>query len=278
MRDRVMSLAFFLIVLTMCSSPAAAQVFYPSGTGGARSPEAKKAEEESKRTLTYDPHDVSGIWRPRGAMMGGTPAPPMTPWAQGQFEANKRMTQQPGWAGTVAAQCDPTGYPRSLGGGGYVEFVQTPSKILQIFQVGNGLGFGLREIYTDGRKLPEDLDPRWYGWAVGHWEGDALIVDSTGYDERAWLDRNGRPHSEDMKLHEVYRHPDATTLEVTMTVDDPKAYTKPWVGAKQSLELELPKGLTVRYESLCVPSEMESYNKGIGDPAVRDSNARQPRQ
>ena len=60
----------------------------------------------------------------------------------------------------------------------------------------------------------------------------------------------GHPHSEDMKLHEVYRHPDAMTLEITMTIDDPKAYTKPWVGAKQTLKLELPKGLTVRYESL----------------------------
>lgn len=274
MRDRL-SLVASAIVLFMLSSPAVAQVYYPSGTGGVRSPEAQKAAEESKSTLKYDPHDLSGIWRPGGGPMGRTQAPPMTPWGQEQFEANKRLTLQPGWAGTVASTCDPQGYPRNLGGGGYVEFVQTPGKILQIFQVGNGLGFGLREIYTDGRKLPADLDPRWYGWAVGHWEGDALVVDSTGYDERAWLDRTGHPHSEDMKMHEVYRHPDATTLEMTMTIDDPKAYTKPWVGTPLKLELELPKGLTVRYESLCVPSEMQSYNEGIGDPAVRDSNAGQ---
>jgi hypothetical protein len=209
--------------------------------------------------------------------MGGTPAPSMTPWGQEQFEANKRMILLPGWAGTVAGQCDPQGYPRNLSGGGYVEFVQTPSKTLQIFQVGNGLGFGLREIYTDGRKLPADLNPRWYGWALGQWNGDAMVVDSQGYDERAWLDRAGHPHSEDMKMHEVYRHPDPMTLEITMTVDDPKAYAKPWVGAKQALTLELPKGLTVRYESLCVPSEIQNYNEGIGSPAVRDSNAQQPR-
>ena len=105
-----------------------------------------------------------------------------------------------------------------------------------------------------------------------------MVVESTGYDERAALDRNGHPHSEDMKLREVYRHPDAMTLEITMTVDDPKAYTKTWMGATQKLTLELPKGLTVRYESLCVPSEIGNYNQGIGDPAVLDSNARQPKR
>ena len=111
-----------------------------------------------------------------------------------------------------------------------------------------------------GEHFPMTLDARWYGWAVGHWEGDSLIVDSTGYDERAWLDGNGDPHSEDMKLHEVFRHPDAMTLEITMTLDDPKAYTKPWVGATQTLKLALPKGLTVLYESYCVPSEIEKYD------------------
>ena len=81
-----------------------------------------------------------------------------------------------------------------------------------------------------------------------------------------------------MNLNEVYRHPDAMTVEITMTLDDPKTYTKPWVGGKQTFKLELPKGLTVRYESFCGPSEIESYNQGIGDPTVRDSNARQPKQ
>ena len=70
-----------------------------------------------------------------------------------------------------------------------------------------------------------------------------------------------------MKLHEVYRHPDALTLDITMTLDDPKTFTKPWVGIKQSYTLELPKGLTVLYEWYCVPSEEESFNEGIRNPA-----------
>jgi hypothetical protein len=284
MRNRFVSLVVFLMVAMVFSSPAAAQVYFPSGTGQVRNPDAKKAAEASKSTLVYDAHDLSGIWRIGAGLMGGAPAPPMTAWGQEQFNALKKPTAAPSAPGAdptyrnFAGTCDPPGYPRSLSGAGYVEFVQTPSKMLQIFQSANGLGFGLREILTDGRTLPPDLDPRWYGWAIGHWEGDALVVESTGYDERAALDGRGDPHSEDMKLREVYRHPDALTMEITMTLDDSKAYTKPWVGGKQTLKLELPKGLTVRYESLCVPSEIENYNQGLGDPAVRDSKATQATQ
>jgi hypothetical protein len=142
--------------------------------------------------------------------------------------------------------------------------VQTPGKIVQIFENGRRL----REIWTDGRKLPADLDPRWYGWAVGHWEGDTLVVDSTGYDERTWLDGAGYPHSEGMHLQERYSHPDAMTLEITMTLDDPKAYAKPWVGRKQTYRLLLPKGLMVLDEIFCVPSEEQSFNEGVRNPAA----------
>ena len=292
MQNRVVSSVVFLMAVMVFSSPVVAQVFYPLDTGNGRteiSDAQKKAAEESKAKLKYDPRDLSGIWMVMGGparrspLMGGNPAPPMTVWGKQQFDAHKPTENDAQAARRVPlvqgndpkrGVCNPQGYPRSLRGG-YIEFVQTPGKILQIFDQGNGYGYGVREIFTDGRRLPSalDLDARWYGWAIGHWEGDALIVESTGYDERAWLNDNGDPHSEEMKLHEVYRHPDAMTLEITMTLDDPKAYTKPWVGAKQTLTLALPKGLTVRYESYCVPSEIESYNERIGSPAFRDQQA-----
>src|SRR5580658_2254429 len=185
MRNRFVSLVVFLMVVIVFSSPAVAQVYFPGGTGQVRTPDAQKAAEASKSTLTYDPHDLSGIWRIGAGLMGGVAAPPMTAWGQEQFNVLKKPTAEPSAPGAdptyrnFAGTCDPPGYPRSISGAGYVEFVQTPSKILQIFQSANGLGFGLREILTDGRTLPPDLDPRWYGWAVGHWEADALIVDST---------------------------------------------------------------------------------------------------
>jgi len=79
-----------------------------------------------------------------------------------------------------------------------MEIVQTPGKILQIFEDGRESV----EIWTDGRKLPQDLDPRWYGWAVGPLGGRTLVVESTGYDERSWLDSAGYPHSQDMHIVE----------------------------------------------------------------------------
>ena len=82
----------------------------------------------------------------------------------------------------------------------------------------------------DGRTLPalEDTYPKWNGYSVGRREGDTLVVDSVGFDERTWLDKFGYPHSEEMRLEERYRRIDANTLELTMTVFDPVAYTEPF--------------------------------------------------
>ena len=297
MRKRISNLLLFLMGALIFSSPAVGQVFYPGG----RSDEQKKAAEDYKPKLKYDAHDLSGIWRGSGQMvpqpkdprigdahptplMGGAPPPPMTAWGKAMYDARKPSAAEsyqsrrvaPALGNDPVGNCDPLGYPRALGRGP-VEFLQTPEKIVQVFD-GVGDGMAMREIYMDGRKIPDDVDPRWYGWAVGHWEGDSLIVDSSGYDERGWLDGNGFPHSDEMKLHEVYRHPDAMTLEVTMTLDDPKAYTKPWVGNTETFKLELPKGLTVLYEEYCVPSEEQTFNQGVRNPAGGDLAHSRPLQ
>jgi hypothetical protein len=275
MRNRISSLLIFLVGGSLFSLPAAAQIYIP-GT-----PAQKEAAEKAKPPK-YDPRDFSGIWRGVGGgldkswLLGGAPAPPMTKWAQELFNARKPSMPYadasrktiPALGNDPLADCDPLGYPRNLGdppgaGGQTFQFVQSPTELVQIFDGGHRI----REIWTDGRKIPDDVDPRWYGYATAHWEGDSLIVDSTGYDERAWLDGNGMPHSEEMKLHEVFRHPDAMTLEVTMTIDDPKAYTKTWVGNKQTYRLTLPKESTVLYEYYCVPSEEEKFNQGVRNPA-----------
>ena len=274
MRNRMSSLVIFLVGALLFSLPVAAQIYIPGSPGQIKAAESAKPPK-------YDPHDLSGIWRGQGGtrawLMGGAPAPPMTKWGQELFNERKPSMPYadasrkviPALGNDPLAFCDPLGYPRNLGdppgaGGQTFQFVQSSTELVQIFDGGRRI----REIWTDGRKLPEDLDqPRWYGWAVGRWEGDSLIVDSTGYDERAWLDGNGWPHSEEMKLHEVYRHPDAMTLEITMTLDDPKAYTKTWVGNKQTYRLTLPKEYTVLYEYYCVPSEEESFNQGVRNPA-----------
>jgi hypothetical protein len=156
-------LIVFPIVVLVFSLPMAAQVYYPGG----HSDEQKKAADESKATLKYDPHDLSGVWSsvaadrrgPGGALrstlMGGTPAPPMTVWGQEQFDAHKPSKNEapasrkvpPALSNDPQAKCDPLGYPRNLLDG-EVEFVETPDKILQIF----GIGRRIREIFMDGRQ------------------------------------------------------------------------------------------------------------------------------
>ena len=85
-----------------------------------------------------------------------------------------------------------------------------------------------RQIFTDGRALPKDPQPSWLGYSVGKWEGDTFVVDTIGINDKTWMDNAGRPHSDALHTTERYRRRDFGTMDVTLTIDDPKAYTRPW--------------------------------------------------
>jgi len=265
-----------ILTLLALSSASFAQIHPPSTTGN-RSPAAQKAAANAPKPA-YDPHDVSGVWWGRGNdILMGNPVPPLTPLGQKMFDANKPYFGPRAYsyvdANDPITGCDPIGYPRiAYTNGRSFEFVQTPLKILQIFEWTHGM----REIWLDGRKIPDDVDPRWYGYAVGHWEGSTLVVDSARYNEKTWLDRLGDPHSEDMTMQERYGHPDAMTLSLTSTITDPKIYTKPWVSAKpQVYQLQLPKGVTELEEVYCVPSEENEFNQSVRNASGQyDPNAK----
>lgn len=106
------------------------------------------------------------------------------------------------------------------------KIIQTPGVIVIIYEANSGL----RQIFTDGRPLPgKDAEPWWYGYSVGKWEGDTLVVETTGFRaEGEWLDVRGSPLTDAAKVTERFRRPNYGTLEMEITVDDPKAYTKPW--------------------------------------------------
>ena len=96
-----------------------------------------------------------------------------------------------------------------------------------------------RQIFTDGRPLPQDPNPTWNGYSTARWEGDTLVVQTTGFKDDLWLDASGHPLSSAGKLTERIRRPDYGTLEVEMTIDDPKSYTAPWtVTLRQPLALD----------------------------------------
>jgi hypothetical protein len=125
------------------------------------------------------------------------------------------------------ANCLPMGFMQLHGHPQPRKIVQTPGLIVIMYE-GNQ---GLRQIFTDGRKLPEvndDLQPWWYGYSVGHWEKDTLVVESVGFIDDGWLDVYGSPLTSKGKLIERWRRTDYGHLEIDITVDDPKAYTAPF--------------------------------------------------
>jgi hypothetical protein len=224
----------------------------------------------------FNPRDLSGIWR---AAVGGNRKdveafapgqsltenpPPMTPEGQARFNANKPgygpRAVPPALGNDPISYCDPLGYPRLIFFGRPVEIIQTKDRMLQFYEWTRVL----REIWTDGRELPKDPDPKWLGTAVGKWDGDTFVIDSVGFDERSWLDHFGSPHSDQMRLQERIRRVDQNTLEIVMTLTDPVIYAQPWVSDK--LLFRLQPNDRIR-EEFCVPSEEESFNQGVRNPA-----------
>jgi len=160
--------------------------------------------------------------------------------------------------------CDPQGMPREdLYEMRATQILQTPEKTFILYTFGKVW----RVVWTDGRELPKDPEPRWYGYSIGKWVDDyTLVVQTTGLDERTWIDRAGRPHSDALRVEEKFHRVDRDHLELTVTIDDPKMYTKPWV-ALDKLRFDLqPANFDVR-EMLCSPSEFAEYNKLVGNPA-----------
>lgn len=249
-------------------TPAAVPIYGPS-TEGHRPPQSMKAAAAAPKPA-YDPHDLSGVWWGRmNSVLMGNPVPDLTPAGKAAFDMNKPAAGPrgvpPALANDPIGNCDPAGYPRNLYyNGRSFEMIQLPFKIVQIMEWDHTS----REIWLDGRKMPDDIDPRWYGYAIGKWDGNTLVVDSQFYDSRTWLDALGNPHTEDMTMQEKFTHPDALTITETMTINDPKFYTKPWVSAKpQTFQLQLPKGPTELQEQYCVPSEEQEFNNNTRNPA-----------
>jgi len=122
------------------------------------------------------------------------------------------------------AHCLPMGIMQFHNHGEPRKMIQTPQEIVILYEA----NAGLRQIFTDGRPLPKDADPWWYGYSTGHWEGDTLVVESAGFRDLGWLDVEGSPLTDAAHVTERYRRPDFGHLEIEVTINDPKAYTKPW--------------------------------------------------
>jgi hypothetical protein len=144
---------------------------------------------------------------------------PIEPWAA----AILKQRLESGGKADPTAHCQPTGVPAIGRVPLPYKIVQTPRLILVLYEENTVF----RQIFLDGRKLPQDAEPRFMGYSIGKWDGDTLVVDSAGFTEQSWLDRMGHPHSDALHVLERFRRRDSGHLEVDVTIDDPKAYRKP---------------------------------------------------
>jgi hypothetical protein len=195
------------------------------------------------RTADGNP-DLSGVWQGVNVFGGGqqsAPAPtdgppvagflnvaqnvegglPLRPEAEALFKTRRDGNGKD----NPEAFCLPMGIMQFHTQGAPRKFIQTPRVLAILYEA----SMGLRQIFTDGRSLPaDDVQPWWYGYSVGRWEDDTLVVETTRFRDDGWLDVFGTPLTDAAKLTERFRRVSYGRMEIDITVDDPKAYTRPW--------------------------------------------------
>ena len=173
--------------------------------------------------------DGLGMWgRGPGPMVAGAYYPPpeqvpFKPWARALYDYRQETLAKD----DPHARCAPPGGPRQFAVPFGLQIVQAPH-MQKIFILSGGSTRPWREIHLDGRGHPEYMSPSYFGHSIGHWEGDILVVDTVGFNERFWVHREGYPHTESLHLVERISRPKMDTLRYEITIDDPAAYTAPW--------------------------------------------------
>lgn len=223
----IFTAAVFVAGACLISMPAAAQWPDVKTPGVPRLPNGKpNLMAPTPRTADGKP-DLSGIWEPNGLKyllnIAADLKPdqvPFQPWAAALY---KERIENHG-LDDPDARCLPSSMPRK-------DAITSPYKILQspnliVFLYESRTTF--RQVFLDGRALPADPNPTWDGYSIGHWDGDTLVVQTSGFNGKAWLDSNGHPMTDALHLTEKFRRPDFGHMTIEITIDDPKAYTKPW--------------------------------------------------
>lgn len=220
MRNRLMGLVLALSATLVFSNVFFAQTADPQGMARIE-PAAPTA-------------DLSGLWirlrDPSHSSINldfGKAISPMTPWAQAKFKAANSVYRSSS-PSTVLSDpifsCYPPGVPRIYLLNFPVQIAQIPGQVIMLFEFDHFV----RRIYTDGRPHDKDAGALWMGDSIGRWEGDTLVADTVSFNDKTTLDREGYPHSDAMHLVERIRRVDRDSLVIDLTVEDPKAYTKPW--------------------------------------------------
>ena len=228
--------AILVFAITALAAPASAQWLDHPTKGLPRTADGKPNLSAPAPRTPQGGIDLSGIWHaqpdPRDAGdlgTAGTPAPkymlnvfrdrkdpPMQPWAAQIYEqrqANK-LRDNP------MIKCQPGGVVRLSAYTQPFKIVQTPDLIVILYESQTTF----RQIFMDGRRLPTEPEPSWYGYSVGKWDGDTLVVESNGFNGKTWVDGFGHPHSDQLRLTERFTRRNLGELDVEVSIDDPKAY------------------------------------------------------
>jgi hypothetical protein len=210
--------------------------------------------------------DLSGVWKGPGAgsydrnIARDLKPADIQPWAEAVYQQRVRNMGKD----APRANClpDPFVYYHMVD---IARFVEIPGVIVVLYQgTTNSVH---RTIFTDGRKLPIDPNPAWMGYSIGHWEGDTLVVETAGFNDRSWLDIEGHPHTEALHITERYRRRDFGHMDLEITIDDPKAFTRPFsLRADKTLEPD-----TDLLESVC--ENDTSVPHMLGNTPVKLSSA-----
>ncbi len=217
----------------MVAAPAAAQWLNYFTPGIPRLPDGKPdLAAPAPKTFDGKP-DLSGIWRSElenGVNYIPNIARDLQPedvrdWAAALYKQRSESLQKDEpWA-----RCLPAGLPLIETSGVTYRIVQTPSLVVILYEETASVP---RQIFLDGRGLPKDPNPSWLGYSVGKWEGETLVVDSAGFNDRTWLDTGGHPHSDSLRITERFRRTDFGHLELRIAIDNPQAFTKPFTVTK----------------------------------------------
>ena len=216
-----------LLLLTLCSI-AAAQWSQVPGKGTPRTKDGKPDLTAPTPHKADGKPDLSGIWGIESAKYLVNIAAdfkpgelPIQPWADALTK--ERMTGIHA-AEESNANCEPPGVPRIDNTPNPFKIVQEPDMIVILYEA-----FGqFRQVFLDGRKLPTDANPTWLGYSVGRWDGNTFVAESTGFNGKTWLDQAGHPTTEALHVTERYTRHNFGHMDLQITIDDPKAYTKPW--------------------------------------------------
>ena len=249
------------LLLCAMAGTAAAQWLSVPLPATPRTPDGKpNLNAAAPRTADGKP-DLSGIWRADSPRWNENLAPQGTdaPMLPAQAELYQHRVQTQGWD-RPETYCMPHGVPDAMTVPGLpFKILQMPGVTVLLFEEFHKY----RQVHTDGRKLPVDPDPAWYGYSIGRWQGDTFVVETAGFKEGSWLDNSGHPHTDALRTTERLRRVNFGHMEVEVTIDDAKAYSQPWKSDTMRFTL-MPD--TELLEHLCENNKdiphLESYWRG----------------